>query len=146
MDDADPAGQDILRLAFAPRTAAIVGASSDTAKFGGRALRCCLERRFRGTLWPVNARGGKVQGLPAFARIADLPGAPDIAVIAVPAPQVAERLAAAGERGARLAIVYAARCAEAGPEGRAEQDRLLAIARAHGMRLTGPNCMGVIRP
>lgn len=133
-----------LAMAFAPQSAAIIGASTDPLKFGGRALKFCLERGYRGRLYPVNARSDVVQGVPAFRSIADLPEAPDIAVIAVPAPLVRESLIAAGERGARLAIVYGAQFAEIGDEGRARQDELLAIARGHGMRMIGPNCMGVI--
>ena len=133
-----------LRMAFEPATAAIVGASSDPKKFGGRALKFCLERGFRGVLYPVNASSDEVQGVRAYRSIADLPQAPDIAVIAVPAPQVLEALVAAGERGAGIAIVYGAMFAESGAEGRARQQELVAVARRHGMRLIGPNCMGVI--
>ena len=133
-----------LRMAFEPATAAIVGASSDPKKFGGRALKFCLERQFRGTLYPVNANADEVQGVRAYRSIADLPQAPDITVIAVPAPLVLESLVAAGERGTGIAIVYGAMFAESGEEGRARQQELVAVARHHGMRLIGPNCMGVI--
>ena len=144
MQQLDPAEFGKLGLCFAPSSAAIIGASTDPLKFGGRALKFCLERNFRGRLYPVNARNDVVQGLAAYRSVADLPEAPDIAVIAVPAPLVKENLAAAGEKGARAAIVYGARFAEAGAEGKARQDELLAIARSWGMRMIGPNCMGVM--
>ncbi|MEM8664222.1 MAG: acetate--CoA ligase family protein, partial [Pseudomonadota bacterium] len=86
----------------------------------------------------------EVQGLPAYRTVAELPEAPDVAVIAVPAPLVADTLEAAGARGAKIAIVYGAQFAEAGAEGRARQDALLEIATRHDMRMIGPNCMGVI--
>lgn len=144
MQALDPEAFGRLALCFAPASAAIVGASANPDKFGGRALRFCLERGYRGRLYPVNPGRREVQGVRAFAAPADLPEAPDIAVIAVPAAQVRDSLAAACERGARVAVVYGARFAEAGGAGRAAQDELLRIARSHGTRLVGPNCMGVI--
>jgi acetate---CoA ligase (ADP-forming) len=133
-----------VRLAFDPQSAAIVGASTDPRKFGGRALKFCLDRGYAGRLYPINPGNAVVQGVRAYPTISDLPEAPDVAVIAVPAPQVADALEAAGAKGAKIGIVYGAQFAEMGTEGRARQDRLLAIARTHGMRLIGPNCMGVI--
>ncbi len=133
-----------LKLCFAPESAAIIGASTNPMKFGGRALKFCLERGYGGRLYPINARNEVVQDVKAYRHISDLPEAPDIAVIAVPAPLVSENLAAAGDRGCRVAIVYGAQFAEAGEDGKARQDDLLEIARSHGMRMIGPNCMGVI--
>ncbi len=133
-----------LAMCFAPSSAAIIGASADPMKFGGRALKFCLERGYRGRLYPVNARNDIVQGVKAFRSVGDLPEAPDVAVIAVPATQVRENLIAAGERGAKIAIVYGARFAEAGEDGAARQEELLNIARSSGMRMIGPNCMGVM--
>lgn len=133
-----------LRMCFAPESAAIIGASTDPMKFGGRALKFCLERGYGGRLYPINARNDIVQGVKAFQSIADLPEAPEIAVIAVPAPQVRDNLIAAGTKGSKIAIVYGAQFAEAGGDGRARQDDLLSIARDHDMRMIGPNCMGVI--
>ncbi len=133
-----------LAMCFAPASATIIGASTNPMKFGGRAMKFCLERGYKGRLYPVNANSAVVQGVPAFVSVADLPEAPDIAVIAVPGPQVKESLIAAGERGAKVAIVYGARFAEAGDAGAAQQQELLDIVRAHGMRMIGPNCMGVM--
>ena len=133
-----------LSLCFAPQSAAIVGASTNPLKFGGRALKFCLERGYSGRLYPINAGNDRVQGVRAYRHISDLPEAPDVTVIAVPASQVRESLIAAGEKGCRIAIVYGARFAEAGTDGQARQDELLAIARDHDMRMIGPNCMGVI--
>ena len=140
----DPQEYAKLKLCFAPESAAIIGASTDPRKFGGRALKFCLERGFGGRLYPVNARNDFVQGVKAYSHVSELPEAPDIAVIAVPAPLVRESLEAAGEKGARIAIVYGAQFAEAGEAGKAKQDDLLGIVRHHGMRMIGPNCMGVI--
>ena len=149
MPDAEPtrlSASDYSRLSrcFAPESAAIIGASTNPLKFGGRALKFCLERGYSGRLYPINTRNDRVQGVSAYGHISDLPEAPDVAVIAVPASQVRESLIAAGEKGCRIAIVYGARFAEAGGDGQARQDELLAIARDHDMRMIGPNCMGVI--
>ena len=134
----------LLRMCFAPESAAIIGASTDPMKFGGRALKFCLERGYGGRLYPINAKNDVVQGVKAYAHISELPEAPEIAVIAVPAAQVRDNLIAAGEKGCKVAIVYGAQFAEAGGDGQARQDDLLDIARRHGMRMIGPNCMGVI--
>ncbi len=133
-----------LALCFAPRSAAIIGASTDPAKFGGRALKFCLERGYQGRLYPINARNDIVQGVKAYRSVSEVPEAPDIAVIAVPADLVRDNLIAAGEKGAKIAIVYGAQFAEAGGDGKVRQDDLIAIARDHDMRMIGPNCMGVI--
>ncbi|MEM7300233.1 MAG: acetate--CoA ligase family protein [Pseudomonadota bacterium] len=144
MQQLDPDQFARLKACFAPASAAIIGASTNPMKFGGRALKFCLERGYGGRLYPVNARNAVVQGVDAFASVADLPEAPEIAVIAVPAPQVRENLIAAGEKGAQVAIVYGAQFAEAGGRGQERQDELLAICQDHNMRMIGPNCMGVI--
>ena len=133
-----------LRYCFSPSSAAIIGASTNPMKFGGRALKFCLERGYRGRLYPINASHDMVQGAPAFRTISDVPEPPDIAVIAVPAAHVRANLIAAAEKGCRAAVVYGAQFAEAGCSGRAQQDELLRIARTNGMRMIGPNCMGTM--
>ena len=144
MIELDPSEAAKLAMCFAPSSAAIIGASTDPMKFGGRALKFCLERGYQGRLYPVNARNDIVQGVKAFRSVAELPEAPDVAVIAVPAPLVRENLAAAGEKGAKVAIVYGAQFAESGADGAVRQHELLEIARSCGMRMIGPNCMGVM--
>jgi acyl-CoA synthetase (NDP forming) len=144
MNELIPAEYRKLAACFAPKSAAIVGASTDPRKFGGKALKFCLERGYAGRLYPINPGSAEVQGVKAYARLSDLPEAPEIAVIAVPAPQVRDAVAEAAEIGARVAIVYGAQFAEIGQEGKARQDELVALARSRGMRLVGPNCMGII--
>ena len=133
-----------LKHCFAPESAAIIGASSNPMKFGGRALKFCLDRGYSGRLYPINASHDTVQGVRAFRSIRDVPEPPDIAVIAVPAPQVRASLAEAAEKGCRVAVVYGAQFAESGAMGQAQQDELLRIVRSHGMRMIGPNCMGTM--
>lgn len=133
-----------LKMCFYPESAAIVGASTNPAKFGGKALRYCLERNYRGRLYPINANSDEVQRVKAYRSIGDVPEAPDVAVIAVPAPLVRDSLLEAAEKGVKIAVIYGARFAEIGAEGQARQDEMVAIARRHGMRLVGPNCLGLV--
>ena len=127
---------------FLPGSVAIVGASDDPARIGGRPLRYLRESGFRGAIYPVNPNRTDVQGLTAYASVRDLPEAPDIALIAVPSTHVLDALRACGERGAKAAITFSAGFAETGEAGAALQKRLSDIASAHGMRLLGPNCLG----
>ena len=144
MYELDPNEYNKLRVCFWPESAAIIGASTNPMKFGGRALKFCLERGYGGRLYPINTSNDMVQGLKSYGNIKDVPETPDIAVIAVPASSVRENLIAAGKKGCKVAVVYGAQFAEAGKDGRTRQDELLSIARSYNMRMIGPNCMGVI--
>jgi len=129
---------------FAPRSVAVVGASSDPSKWGGSLLRNLINGEFEGPIYPVNGRGGEVCGLPAYAGIADLPEAPDLALIALGAAHVNAVVAQCGERGIPVALVVAAGFSEAGEAGRAAEAELVETARASGVTLVGPNCMGLL--
>jgi len=126
-----------------PRAIAIVGASDDPTRIGGRPLAYMKARGFAGAIRPVNPNRATVQGIPAFADIAGLPEPPDAAIIAVPGEAAIAAAEALGARGCQAAIVFTAGFAEVGAEGQAMQDRLVAAARTHGMRLVGPNCLGL---
>ncbi len=129
---------------FAPRAVAVVGASDDPHKWGGSLLRNLIDGGFAGPIYPVNGRGGTVCGLPAFASVAELPEAPDLALIALGAAHVNAVVAQCGERGIPVAVVVAAGFAEAGEEGAAAEAELVRRARASGVTLIGPNCMGLL--
>ncbi|WP_237216211.1 acetate--CoA ligase family protein [Falsiroseomonas oryziterrae] len=126
-----------------PRSIAIIGASDDPTRIGGRPLAYLKARGFAGPILPVNPNRATVQGLPAFPDVASLPEAPEAAVIAVPGEAAIAAVAALAARGCRAGIVFTAGFAEIGDAGAAMQDRLVAAARAHGMRLLGPNCLGL---
>ena len=128
---------------FRPRSVTIVGASNDPTRTGGRPLRYLLQSGFAGPVWPVNPGRETVQGVKAYASVRDLPEAPDVALIAVPASSVADALRDCAARGTRAAIIFSAGFGETGDAGRAAQDETLAIARAAGIRVLGPNCLGV---
>jgi acyl-CoA synthetase (NDP forming) len=140
MDSAQP--MTSLDSFFRPRSVAVIGASDEAARIGGRPLRYLRESGFRGAIYPVNPKRGEVQGLKAYASVHDLPEAPDIVLIAVPSAHVLDAVTACGERGATGAIIFSAGFAETGEEGAALQRKLVASARSHGMRLLGPNCLG----
>jgi acyl-CoA synthetase (NDP forming) len=126
-----------------PSSVAIIGASDDPVRIGGRPLAYMLSQGFRGALMPVNPNRPTVQGVPAFARVADLPQAPDAAIVAIPGEAAIQAVADLGARGCGAAIVFTAGFAETGEAGAAMQARLLEAARPHGMRLLGPNCLGM---
>ncbi len=128
---------------MAPNTVAVIGASSDPGRIGGRPIAFMRSQGFTGEIHPVNPNRAEIQGLTAYPSVAALPVVPDVAIIAVPADQVTDAVADLGARGVGGAVVFSAGFAETGPAGAAEQSRLIGIARAHGMRVLGPNCLGV---
>ncbi len=141
--DSPPAPDDALTALLHPRSIAIIGASDDPARIGGRPLAYTRDAGFAGPIFPVNPRRTTIQGLPAFPTIADVPVPVDTAIIAVPAPAVVETAEACAGAGVKAVVVFSAGFAETGGEGRRRQDALTAIARAAGMRIVGPNCLGI---
>ena len=139
-------GGDIRRGLLAPESLAIVGASDDPTKTTGRPLAYLRRAGWTGRIYPVNPRRETVQGERAFASLADLPEAPDHALILTPTDGVREAVAACAAAGVKAASVLAGGFAEAGEAGRAAQEELAAIARAGGMRLLGPSSLGYADP
>jgi acyl-CoA synthetase (NDP forming)/GNAT superfamily N-acetyltransferase len=138
------AGVASLRPLLAPRSLVVVGAGQRPGSVGHEVLRNVLAAGFTGTVHAVNPNRDVVLGVPCVPTPLDLPEAPDLAVIALPAPHVAEAVRACGARGVRAAVLLGAGFGESGHQGAAMQDQVLAIARMHGMRLVGPNCIGVL--
>jgi acetate---CoA ligase (ADP-forming) len=126
-----------------PRSIAVVGASDDPTRIGGRPIAYMKTRSFQGPVWPVNPRRERVQGLPAFASVAALPEAPDAAIVAVPVDAALEAVEELGRKGCKAAIVFTAGFAEVDEAGAQAQAALVDAARGHGMRLLGPNCLGL---
>ncbi|MBM4133567.1 MAG: GNAT family N-acetyltransferase [Nitrospira sp.] len=133
-----------LRPFFQPRSVAVVGASRDRASIGRRILEFLRDNRFQGALYPVNRQTAAVGGLAAYPSVKDLPEPVDLAVIAVPAPAVLSVVQDCAARGVRALVVITAGFAEVGAEGRALQQQLVDMVRAHGMRIVGPNCLGLL--
>jgi acyl-CoA synthetase (NDP forming)/GNAT superfamily N-acetyltransferase len=127
-----------------PRSIAVIGASRKPGSIGHELLRNLLLNEFGGPVFPVNPEATSVAGVPAFATIGDVPADVDLAIVTVPAAEVAGVVEACGEKGVRAVVVVSGGFAEVGAEGAAAQAELVRSARHHGMRLVGPNAMGVI--
>jgi len=135
-----------LRAIFSPRSVAVYGASADPAKFGGRVMKFLLKHGYAGRIVPVHPSASEVLGLPALPRLNGSGLDIDACLLALPAAHLATALEDAGRAGVRGAVVITADFAETGTEGAARQDELVSIARRHGLRLIGPNCLGYINP
>jgi acetyl coenzyme A synthetase (ADP forming)-like protein len=130
--------------ALSPRAIAVIGASSDPTKVGYAVMRNLLA--FPGTVYPVNPHRATIMGRKVYPDIASLPGPIDMAVIAVPAPLTPTLMQEIGYKGAKVAVVLSAGFRETGQEGAALEDKLVAAAQRAGVRLVGPNCLGIMLP
>lgn len=135
-----------LMALFSPRSVALVGASSDPRKLGGRPLHNLLSFGYRGRIYPVNPGADEVQGVRAFRSVTDLPEVPDQAIIVVPARHVAPALEACAAKGIRIVQILSAGFAEVGGEGIALQRDVVEIVARTGLRITGPNALGSVSP
>jgi acyl-CoA synthetase (NDP forming) len=127
-----------------PRSIAIIGASQDATKIGGRPVELLRRYGYAGQIYPVNPKASVVQGFQAYASLEEVPQAPDLAIVAVDAEKVPDAVEQCAARGVRSVVVFSSGFAELGEKGRAMQDRLHAAARRNGMRLLGPNCLGAV--
>ena len=135
---------DPLRQALDPRSIALIGASENPNKIGGRPLLYLRRFGYRGRLYPINPNRAEVQGVAAYPDLASLPEAPDLAIVMVAGEGAAAAVEACARRGVKLAICMASGFGETGAAGKAAQQRMAATARAHGMRLVGPNSQGLV--
>jgi len=135
-------GSDWGEAAFTPRSIALVGASAKTGKLGYILMRNLVDG-YPGTLYPINPGEAEVMGKLAYSRLQDVPQAVDLAVIALPPEACVQAMRDCAEAGARTALVLSGGFAEVGEEGLARQQAMLAVARAGGVRLIGPNCFGL---
>jgi acetyl coenzyme A synthetase (ADP forming)-like protein len=133
-----------MRAFLEPRSVAVIGASRDSATIGGQLFHNLLTTEFRGPVYPVNPKADVVHGVVAYPSIRDVPGGVDVAFVVVPAAHVAEVARECGAVGVRGLVVISAGFGETGGEGPGRQQELVEICRASGMRIIGPNCMGVV--
>lgn len=133
-----------VRQILHPNGVAIVGASDSEEKWGGRLLRYMLKHRHPGELYPVNARASSLMGVRAYASVRDCPGPVDLAILLVPRDRVRDAIEDCVAKQVGCALCITAGFAETGPAGRADEEELVALARAGGVRLIGPNCMGLM--
>jgi acetate---CoA ligase (ADP-forming) len=128
---------------FAPRSIAVVGASRRRGNLGGEILHN-LARSFRGDLYAINPSAGEIDGIRSFGNLREIGAAVDLAVIAVPASYVEGVIDDCAAAGVPAAVVISAGFGETGEAGRETEQRIVQKIRASGMRMVGPNCMGVI--
>ena len=133
-----------LEALLRPRSIAIIGASQDPAKIGGRPLHLLRRYGYAGQIYPINPRAAEVQGLKAYPSVMDVPEAPDLALIAVEAEKAPDAVEQCAARGVRGVVVFSSGFAELGEAGAALQERLRAAGRRTGMRILGPNCLGAV--
>ncbi len=130
---------------FNPKTVAIIGASSSPGKLGYSVVENMVNSGFpREGIYPINPKGGELLGLTVYPSVMDVPGDIDLAVIVIPERLVAGAMRECGEKGIRAVVVITAGFREAGHEGLEREREVLAIAKEYGIRVIGPNCLGVI--
>ncbi len=132
-----------LRPLLAPNSIAIIGASTDPIRIGGRPIAYMNDRKYAGTILPVNPNRSEIQGHRSYPSVAALPMVPDLGIVGVAASQAIDALEELGRHGTKAAIVFSAGFGEVDQAGLAAQDRMAAVARRYGMRLLGPNCLGL---
>ena len=133
-----------LRAVFKPASIAVIGASRDPKTIGGLVFDNLLSGGFNGPVYPVNPSAPHVQSVAAYASVTGCPTVPEMVLVCVPAPFVVDVVAEAATLGTKAAVIVSAGFNEAGPEGAERERRLMEVVRAHGIRVIGPNCMGVL--
>jgi acetate---CoA ligase (ADP-forming) len=133
-----------LKNLFHPRSVALIGASTEQNKLSGRPFRFFREYGYAGNVYPVNPKYPEIAGVPCFAKLSDIPGKVDLAVITLPATAVPEALAECGTKGVKAAAIISSGFAEVGGEGVRLQEELQRIALENGIAVCGPNCSGFV--
>jgi len=136
-------GPDLSAI-FSPRSVAVVGASTRRGTIGGEIFHNLIATGFQGPVYPVNPQAPSVQSVAAFPSVSDIPGPVDLAVIVVPRDAVQGVMESCARKGVRGAVVITAGYKETGAEGREAEATLLQTVREHGIRLVGPNCLGIL--
>ncbi len=133
-----------VRRMLTPQSVAVVGASRDAQSVGGAVFRNLLHGGFQGVVFPVNPNATSVAGVMAYPTIDEVPGKVDLAVIVVPARFVNDVVEQCGKKGVKGIVIISAGFGEAGSEGREREQQLKEKVFSYGMRLIGPNCLGII--
>ena len=129
---------------FNPRSIAVIGASRRQDTVGQALVRNLVLGDYTGRVYVVNPTAKAVSGLPAYSTVADIPGDVDVAVVAVPAEAVQDVVLDCAAKGVRGLIIISSGFAEIGEEGRQRQRRLVGLSRSYGLRVIGPNCLGIV--
>lgn len=129
---------------LAPRSIAVIGAGRRPGKIGHELFRNLLDYGFEGPIYPVHPSSVSVAGVRAYASVLEVPDAVDLAIVVVPASEVLDVARQCAEKGVRGLLVVSAGFAETGADGKTAERELVALARSNGMRIIGPNCLGVV--
>jgi acetyltransferase len=129
---------------FNPQAVAVIGASRTPGKLGFGILHNIVQYGYQGAIYPINPKADEILGLECYPSVLQVPGSVDMAVIVIPSRYVANALTECGEKGVKGAIVISAGFREVGSEGWQREREIVDIAKHYGMRLIGPNCLGII--
>jgi acetyltransferase len=135
-----------LNFFFSPRSVAVIGASARSGSVGATVLSNLASGGFKGPIWPVNPKYDELEGLPVARDLADLPQAPELAVICTPAATVPAIVGVLGAQGCKAAVVLSAGLDAPAAGGRSLRQAMLEAARPHLLRILGPNCVGLLAP
>lgn len=138
--------QNTYQCLFHPKSIAVIGASNDHLKPGGRATKNIQDNDYSGKLWAINPKTPDVLGLPTFQTIKELPGIPELAIIAIPARFVLPTLQDLADKGVKAVIIMTAGFGEKDAAGKALEQEMLTLAEKYKMALIGPNCSGFLTP
>lgn len=144
VDAETSAARASLHAILRPRSVAVIGASRKRGTIAAEVFQNLLRTGFPGAVYPVNPHADVVQSVRAYRSVREIPDAVDLAVIVVPAAQVLAAVEACGEKGVRGVLVITAGFGETGEAGRKVERQILAVLRRYGMRMVGPNCLGVL--
>ncbi len=136
--------ENLYKLLFNPESIAVIGASNEKLKTGGRVTDNIKSNGYTGKLWAINPKTPDIMGLPTFKSVADLPEAPDLAYIAIPAPFVRASLEELAAKGTKAVIILTAGFGEKDQKGKEEEEKFLEIAGKNDMTIIGPNCSGFL--
>lgn len=131
---------------FRPKAVAVIGASDEEGTVGYALMKNFVDLGFEGRVFPVNIRKMEILGFKAYASVEQIPDPVDLAIIATPSRTVPEVLQQCGKAGIKGIIIISAGFKEIGPEGKALEEKITEIRKNYGMRIVGPNCLGLIRP
>jgi acetyl coenzyme A synthetase (ADP forming)-like protein len=134
----------VLDMFFNPQAVAVVGASRTPEKLGYGVLHNVIQHGYEGAIYPINPKASEILGIKCYPSVLAVPGPVDLAIVLIPSKYVADVLVECGEKGVKGAIVISAGFREVGHEGWQREREIVDIARRHGMRLIGPNCLGII--
>jgi len=136
--------EDNMKYLFKPRSVAVIGASREPGKVGHAILKNIVEGGYKGKVYPINPNADKILGLSVYKTVSDVPEDIDLAIVVVPAQAVLDVMEECGKKGVKYAVVISAGFKEVGGEGIEREKKLIEIAKKYGIRVVGPNCLGIM--